>query len=54
MYHKLAAGAGATGGAALAHTGGNFSLLWSVVAATALLAAGSALLRLTPRFRRNR
>lgn len=50
MYHKVgaAAAAGATGG--LAHTG--LSVVWLLLAGFALLAAGTALARIAPRFSR--
>lgn len=51
MYQKVgtAAAMGATGG--LAYTGVN--ALWLVLAGFALIAAGTALLRILPRFRRD-
>lgn len=53
MYGK-ATGAGGAGGASLAATGLWFNSLAGFVAATTLIAAGLALYKLAPRFRRDR
>lgn len=47
MYQKAAAGLGAGGAAVLPFTGGN--VLFLVLAAFALLAAGTAILRVIPK-----
>ncbi|MFC1403242.1 MULTISPECIES: hypothetical protein [Streptacidiphilus] len=54
MYNKVASGVGASsaGGATLATTGTN--LMWLFLAAFALLAVGTAVLRIVPRRRRRR
>lgn len=49
MYQKAAAGLGAGGGALLPFTGGN--VVYLVLAAFALLAAGAAMLRVMPKRR---
>lgn len=48
MYQKAAAGLGATGAGVLPFTGSNVVFL--VLAAFALLAAGTAMLRVVPKF----
>ena len=48
MYTSAGVGAVAVGGAGLATTGAN--VMWLVLAAFALIGAGSALLRLIPRY----
>lgn len=51
MYQKAAAGLGATTAGMLPFTGSN--IIYLVLAAFALLAAGTALLRVVPKLRRS-